>query len=290
MKKIILGTNKNVLLNNINENNINNIKDLIGDVYFDFDIKNYGTLKNNNSLCINKYFLNCKPQKNELYEKCIDENTIIDENEKVALNNSIEFVINDSETKIKNLINDKEVAYKFNDLNQLIEIDDDEMSYFNYSKAKVILKCNIKKNENILRNIDPSTFTTFETIIDLNDFVKDKMNNLSKDNYIGLKIKTGNSKTFTFNLVIYDQKTKIIPDLKPNQTYIIPFKINRKKPSILNITYKCEQAINNVFDSIELVNLYNVKEYYYDNDDNLTDEIDGYNTIKYLNYENNLYH
>ena len=47
MKKIILGTNKNVLLNNINENNINNIKDLIGDVYFDFDIKNYGTLKNN---------------------------------------------------------------------------------------------------------------------------------------------------------------------------------------------------------------------------------------------------
>ena len=63
MKKIILGTNKNVLLNNINENNINNIKDLIGDVYFDFDIKNYGTLKNNNSLCINKYFLNCKPQK-----------------------------------------------------------------------------------------------------------------------------------------------------------------------------------------------------------------------------------
>ena len=84
------------------------------------------------------------------------------------------------------MINDKEVAYKFNDLNQLIEIDDDEMSYFNYSKAKVTLKCNIKKNENILRNIDPSTFTTFETIIDLNDFVKDKMNNLSKDNYIGL--------------------------------------------------------------------------------------------------------
>ena len=39
MKKIILGTNKNVLLNNINENNINNIKDLSGDVYFDFDIK-----------------------------------------------------------------------------------------------------------------------------------------------------------------------------------------------------------------------------------------------------------
>ena len=114
-----------MLLNNINENNINNIKDLIGDVYFDFDIKNYGTLKNNNLLCINKYFLNSKPQKNELYEKCIDENTIIDENEKVALNNSIEFVINDSETKIKNLINDKEVAYKFNDLNQLIEIDDE---------------------------------------------------------------------------------------------------------------------------------------------------------------------
>ena len=247
-------------------------------------------IKNNNSLCINKYYLNCKPQKNELYEKCIDENTIIEGNEKVALNNSIEFVINDSETKIKNLINDKEVAYKFNELNQLIEIDDDEMSYFNYSKAKVTLKCNIKKNENILRNIDSSTFITSETIINLNDFVKGKINNLSKDNYIGLKIKTGNSKTFTFNLVVYDQKTKIIPDLNPNQTYIIPFKINRKKPSILNITYKCEQAINNVFDSIELVNLYNVKEYYYDNDDNLTDEINGYNTIKYLNYENNLYH
>ncbi len=239
------------------------------------------TINNESSIAIKTFYTS-----NE-----ISKNTNITNNEfKIGTNNLITY--DGSKTKLEDIINSSEnIVYNFNDNKKISTIDDKKcVKYYLYDGEKILFYGENRKKDSKLASYSVSDFISSNINIVTSNFVKNlNENKLSTDNFLGLKITIANSSVEKFGVEIQNQIKIILSNLNPNESIIIPIKINRNISETYKVNYTTFDDFDDTgkFKSIELVNIYNAKQYYYI-DDKILKEEDATSNIVYEYNKNNL--